>query len=318
MQLHELVNLRNSLQTAIDLVSIESAIERNQAALDVLSLTADPEYQETLSHIVKHFDKVVQLLPVTTHETDKLIKKVEGKIAEQSAKFFASNYQLELSIPDNDMMPTNIRNLRHWRRMRMDLDDSPDKHLLSRIFQHSLYKYPALELGCRDGEFTQHLIASDPLYIADVHTEFLTSAVSMFPEEYQARVRKYLIKDNNIQGLPENQFGFIFSYNFFNYLSFDSIKQLMISAHKWLRPGGTIIFTYNNSDIGVGAAYAESYYMSYVPRSMLVPMCESLGFELIDHRDYDPNISWVEFRKHGALTTVKASQALGEIMHIHH
>ena len=189
---------------------------------------------------------------------------------------------------------------------------------LSRIFQHSSYKYPALELGCRDGEFTQHLIASDPLYIADVHTEFLTSAVSMFPEEYQARVRKYLIKDNNIQGLPENQFGFIFSYNFFNYLSFDSIKQLMISAQRWLRPGGTIIFTYNNSDIGVGAAYAESYYMSYVPRSMLVPMCESLGFELIDHRDYDPNISWVEFRKHGTLTTVKASQALGEIMHIHH
>jgi hypothetical protein len=45
-------------------------------------------------------------------------------------------------------------------------------------------------------------------------------------------------------------------------------------------------------------------------------MCESLGFELIDHRDYDPNISWVEFRKHGILTTVKASQALGEIMHI--
>lgn len=318
MQLHELVNLRNSLQTAIDLVSIESAIERNQAALDTLSLTADPEYQATIASIVKHFDKVTELLPITTQETAKLIERVQEEITERSSKFFASNYQLELSIPDNDMLPSNIRNRRHWRRMRMDLDDSPDKHLLSRIFQHSSYKYPALEIGCRDGEFTQHLVASDPLYIADVHAEFLSSAVSMFPDEYQARVRKYLIKNNKIEGLPENQFGFIFSYNFFNYLSFDSIKQLMISAQRWLRPGGTIIFTYNNSDLGVGAAYAESYYMSFVPRSMLVPMCESLGFKLIDHRDYDPNISWVEFRKHGELTTVKASQALGEIMHINH
>jgi len=72
MQLHELVNLRNSLQTAIDLVSIESAIERNQAALDILSLTADPEYQATIASIVKHFDKVAELLPITTQETAKI------------------------------------------------------------------------------------------------------------------------------------------------------------------------------------------------------------------------------------------------------
>jgi hypothetical protein len=92
----------------------------------------------------------------------------------------------------------------------------------------------------------------------------------------------------------------------------------MLSAYQWLRPGGVILFTYNNSDIGVGAAYAESCFMSYVPRSMLVPMCESIGFELIDHRDYDPNISWVEFRKPGELKTIKASQALGEIKNINH
>lgn len=92
----------------------------------------------------------------------------------------------------------------------------------------------------------------------------------------------------------------------------------MIQAYQWLRPGGTILFTYNNADLGVGAAYAENMYMSYVPRSMLVPLCESFGFELIDHRDYEPNISWIEFRKPGTLSTVKCSQALGEIKYINH
>lgn len=195
----------------------------------------------------------------------------------------------------------------------MDIEDSPDMHLLSRIYQFCTYKYPALEIGCRDGEFTKFLTASDPLYIADVHQEFLNKALETFPSEYSGRVRKYLVKDHMITGLPENQFGFIFSYNFFNYLSFDSIKQLMIQAYRWLRPGGTILFTYNNADLGVGAAYAENMYMSYVPRSMLIPLCESIGFDLVDHRDYEPNVSWVEFRKPGTLTTVKASQSLGEI-----
>lgn len=318
MKLHELINFRNSLQTAIDLESMAAVIEQNKQKLKIVSLEVKPEYQKSVDLIIDKYDKIQKDLSTPLEDAEILLNQIQDEIKELSSKFFASNYDLEMTFPNNSMLPQNIRNYRHWRRIRMDLDDSPDKHLLSRIFRHSNFKYPALEIGCRDGEYTQYLVASDPLYIADVHEEFLQSAVSQFHEQYTSRVRKYLIRDNKIEGLPTNQFNLIFSYNFFNYLSFDSIKQWMLSAYQWLRPGGVIIFTYNNSDIGVGAAYAESCFMSYVPRSMLVPMCESIGFELIDHRDYDPNISWVEFKKPGELKTVKASQALGEIKNINH
>jgi hypothetical protein len=316
MRLHELINFRNSLQTAIDLQSMVAVIEKNKDNLKTVSLNVKPDYQNAINQIINKYEQIQKDLSTPLLDAEVLLNEIQNEITELSSKFFKSNYDLEMSFPDNDMLPQNIRNYRHWRRIRMDLDDSPDKHLLSRIQRYSTYKYPALEIGCRDGEFTQYLIASDPLYIADVHPEFLSSALNQYHEQYKARVRKYLIKDNKITGLPSNQFNFIFSYNFFNYLSFDSIKQWMLLSYEWLRPGGGIIFTYNNSDIGVGAAYAESCFMSYVPRSMLVPMCESIGFELIDHRDYDPNISWVEFRKPGNLQTIKASQALGEIKHI--
>ena len=81
----------------------------------------------------------------------------------------------------------------------------------------------------------------------------------------------------------------------------------------WLRPGGVILFTYNNCDMPAGASYAETYFMSYVPKSMLMPMCESLGFEIIYSQDFEPAMCWVELRKPGKLRTVKAHQALGEI-----
>ena len=62
--------------------------------------------------------------------------------------------------------------------------------------------------------------------------------------------------------------------------------------------------------------YAEGYWMSYIPKSLLVPMCESLGFEVVytkEVRGEGTAISWVELKKSGTLETVKAHQVLGEI-----
>ena len=161
------------------------------------------------------------------------------------------------------------------------------------------------------------LVASDPLYIADVFPDFLSSAIQQFPPLYQGRVRKYLIHDfYKISNLPKNQLGLIFSYNFFNYLSIDSIKQLLIQSMEWLRPGGTILFTYNNADLPAAAAYAENYFMTYVPESILIPMAESIGFETVFIYNCEPAYSIIELRKPGTLKSIKVGQTAGEIKHI--
>jgi hypothetical protein len=61
------------------------------------------------------------------------------------------------------------------------------------------------------------------------------------------------------------------------------------------------------------AGLTEGYFMTYVPKSMLVPMAESLGFEVAKCFDFHPSTSWIELKKPGTLSTVKAHQALGEI-----
>jgi SAM-dependent methyltransferase len=186
--------------------------------------------------------------------------------------------------------------------------------LKQRINLYSNWQYPALEIGCRDGEWTKYLVASDPLYIADSFDEFLVSAVQQFPDLYQGRVRKYKIVENcKIVNLPSNQLGLIFSYNYFNYLSLDSIKQYLHQAMNWLRPGGKIIFTYNNADLPAAAAYAENFFMTYVPKTILQPMAESLGFETTFSYDANPAFSIIEFKKPGQLKSIKLSQTSGEI-----
>jgi len=192
-----------------------------------------------------------------------------------------------------------------------------EQMLIQRINLYSNWQYPALEIGCRDGAWTKLLVASDPLYIADVFDDFLHSAVQQFPPLYQGRVRKYLMKDfYKIDNLPKNQFGLIFSYNFFNYLSIDSIKQLLIQSMSWLRPGGTIVLTYNNADLPAAASYAENYFMTYVPESILVPLAESIGFETVFSYNSEPAFSILELRKPGQLTSIKAGQTAGEIKFI--
>jgi SAM-dependent methyltransferase len=305
MKLHELVSLKNRLRTILEISVIRQEIESNYARLQNLAENIDVEISsrivDTADKHKKHFDH----FQIDVSEVESIVDLVQSKIDALSTKFFAENYQLELEIIDAEIT-------RKCRQIKYQTEFV--KTLKQRINLYSNWQYPALEIGCGDGEWTKFLVASDPLYIADFFPEFLDSAVEQFEPMYQGRVRKYLIKDfYKIKDLPTNQFGLIFSYNFFNYLSLDTIKQYLLQCLEWLRPGGTVIFTYNNADLPAAAAYAETYFMTYVPKSILIPMAESIGFETIFSFDLDPAFSCIEFKKPGTLHSIKTGQTLGEI-----
>lgn len=310
MNLSELINLRNQLAKVLEISIIQREIEANYLRLQTLASGVEQKFADKILSTAEDHKNIKSLLDKDAEKLYALYNEVQEQITDLSSKFFQENYQFELK----HVSPEFIRNVR-----KMPYNDQFLELIVKRINLYSSWKYPALEIGCRDGEWTKLLVASDPLYIADVFPEFLTSAVSQFPELYQGRVRKYLIHDfYKIDNLPKNQFGLIFSFNFFNYLSIDSIKQILLNAMEWLRPGGTIIFTYNNADISTSAGLAESYFMTYVPESILVPMAESIGFETIATYNLEPSHSFIEFKKRGTLQSIKASQALGEIKSISH
>jgi SAM-dependent methyltransferase len=308
MKLNELVRLRNQLAGALDSSILNLELEKNCSRLLNLASDIDPVIASSIINLAKDHQDIALLYQRDHDQLTNLLSVIQEQINQLATKFFEENYQLELRYLD----PESIRNTRVLKH-----DPEFEKILTQRINLYSNWQYPALEIGCRDGEWTKLLVASDPLYIADVYDEFLSSAVQQFPPLFQGRVRKYLIHDfYKIPNLPKNQLGLIFSYNFFNYLSVDSIKQFLIQAMEWLRPGGTIIFTYNNADLPAAAAYAENYFMTYVPESILVPMAESIGFETVYLHNCEPAYSIIELQKPGELRSIKVGQTAGEIKHI--
>jgi SAM-dependent methyltransferase len=147
----------------------------------------------------------------------------------------------------------------------------------------------------------------------DQFPEFLESANSQFPGPYQNRLRKYPLKDHDLSALPQNQFGFVFSWGHFNYVSLDTITQVLKQLTGILRPGGVFMFSYNDGDTPAGAGMAENFAQTYIPKSLLVPTCLSLGYEVTKETFFDPNISWLEIKRPGELSTIKAHQAMGKI-----
>jgi len=305
MNLCQLVTLRNQLQKAYDSSVIADEIDKNYQRLINLSDAIDTEIQQQLILVADEHKNIKHYLDSTASNIETLLGTVQIKINQLAIKLFSENYNLELRCSDTQTV-RNIRQLAH--------DEQFDNCLIQRINLHSGWQYPALEIGCRDGEWTKYLVASDPLYIADFFEEFFHTSLEQFPELYRGRVRRYLVQDYcKIPNLPKNTFGFIFSYNFFNYLSLDSIKQILAQSIEWLRPGGKIVFTYNNADLPAAAAYAENFFMTYVPKSILQPMAESLGYETTFSFDSDPAFSMIEFKKPGQLQSIKLAQTFGEI-----
>jgi SAM-dependent methyltransferase len=191
--------------------------------------------------------------------------------------------------------------------------------LKSRINQMSDWHFPGMQLGCRSPEVTAEAVGCDPLYLCDFNFDYIDLVSDQFNDIYNRRLRKYIINDHQFSHLPQNQFGFVFSWMFFNFAEINEIELYLKEIFKILRPGGVVIFSYNNGDIVESSKLFESGIMSFVPKRKLLPICKEIGFEIVnslDSSNYDSDIkifSWAELKKPGVLSTVKRSQAQGLI-----
>lgn len=192
--------------------------------------------------------------------------------------------------------------------------------LIGKIQKYSDWHYPALEIGPRNGEFTKYLVGNDPLYLVDVGPEYIDIVSQQYSPGYNARLRKSVIDfDSRLAGLPENQFGFIFSWNFFNYCPMDLLTLFLQESFDLLRPGGVMVFGYNNAETVNAAKQCEFGGMEYTPKTKVMETCGKIGFTITDSFDYEHSwysFNWIEVRKPGELNTCKAHQVLGMVNNI--
>ena len=184
-----------------------------------------------------------------------------------------------------------------------------------RIETYALWTQPGLFIRPEKGDFVEPMISNDPLYILDEDKEMLLMVKNKWTPEYQSRIRYGIVSDDKSPHTttPVGQIGLIVAYHFFNYKPLDVIKGYLKECYDLLKPGGVLVFTYNNCDLPDAVVQVENAYQSYTPKSTLLLIIEGLGYELLHAYDFRSNVSWLEIKKPGTLTSLRGGQALAQI-----
>lgn len=318
MRLSDLVRLRNNLKNFSSVATRERLEELDGHLTQQLNIPMHSAYSGTIDEFVKHLDNAERELNTLEERLPTLIANIEQEISEITKEYLARGYMINGFYGSN---ATDLHTERHDRLM--PISDDTRGEIVVKIRGYTEWHYPTLEIGPGDGAWTEHLVAADPLYIIDRQPEFLESTLSKFNGVYRNRVRPYLTglhannkEEHDLSMLPQNQFGFVFAWNVFNYFPLAETTAMLESCYNVLRPGGVMMFSYNNCDIPQCVEYVEQGFRSWMPKDLLIETCKKLGYEIIDTRAIEETVHWIEIRKPGELKTVKAHQVLGKISNV--
>lgn len=190
--------------------------------------------------------------------------------------------------------------------------------LRTRIRNYGDWRLPGMIVRPIHDTFLEEMVPLDPLYLVDTMPELLAPCVAKFTAEYQRRLRVYTVNDYRqerpLEALPNDQFGFIFAFNFLNYKPISVIERYIQEFAAKLRPGGHAVFTYNDCDRSQGVGLAEKSFMCYTPGHMIRSMVERSGLELVENRLDDYDLAWMDVRRPGEITTLRGAQVLAKII----
>jgi hypothetical protein len=308
--IYNLVKFKNDLKELIAKLSI------NQIINEKISLISHVKNQ----HDFIEYDQLISMYTELTQKNESIIDSIKVCIEKIDREILEIVNERYKDIDKNiDINPTYI----------LSINQEITSIILDKITSYSQFKYPGLQLNCSYSPnaydiiaWVNSMVACDPFYLAgpyDNHGKlsYLENMISPYPEIYQKRVRLYGVENRNLDILPQAQFGIILCWNFFNYQTLDTIQIYLSKIIKLLRPGGVMMFSYNNCNFVESATLFDNDRGSWATTEALEKIFLSQGFEVIEFKDIKTDVitycSWVEVRRPGELSTVKRSQALGLI-----
>lgn len=240
-----------------------------------------------------------------------LNRKLQAMIDTYEPALYASSqrvYEEEMCYEPNDYVLGR----------KLAIDTESNIVLRARLKRYTDWRLPGMIIRPARENFIEDLVPLDPLYLVDNNEELLAPAVNAFTPEYQRRLRTYTVNDYRgfpaMSQLPNNQFGLIFAYNYFNYKPMTVIEQYLHELFTKLRPGGVLLFTYNNCNRWHGVALAEKSFMSYVPGHRLRINAEIAGYEITHQYNGEGDLSWIELKKPGEIESLRGGQTVAKII----
>ena len=257
------------------------------------------------------FNNIANGVNAFSFTLDQLKKHLHEEVERQEPEYFRESKR----VFDREM-PYETNEYILNRRLGID----PDSNILLRSHLRNLgdWRLPGLILRPGRETFIEDMVPLDPLYLVDQHEELLQPSVESFTPEYQRRLRQYVVNDRQagliLDKLPQNQFGLVFAYNYFNFRPLEVIRRYITELFDVMRPGGTLIMTYNNCDRAQGVGLADRGFMCYTPKKYIVQHAEDVGFEFTFNHDGLGDLSWLEFVKPGEIESIRGGQTLAKIV----
>jgi hypothetical protein len=229
-------------------------------------------------------------------------------ITEQEKDYFQKSYSLYKDTQnDSDEWILNRKN---------PLTEDNTEDYTTRIALHSSWKFPGLYIRPKADKIISEMTACDPLYIADHTVGLLESVKDLWTPQYQSRLRYNTINDqddNIFKNFPENQLGLIVATEFFNFKPLEIIQKYIEQFDTILRPGGVVMFTYNNCDLPGPVRNVENAFNTYTPGRLLQRIIEGKGYEILYANESPNGFNWIEYKKPGKFDSLKGGQALAQI-----
>lgn len=311
MKLSDLVAYKNYLDTQSIVLSHQHAsleINKITHAVSQIPLIADRTVD-----LVQQKSIIDQGFNDFENQLNKLKEIVKKEIELAERPWFQESYRLY----DEEMRNDSVELILNRRPV---LSEEAKILFNVRLAVYCNSRHPGLIIRPGLEDFIKNMVMFDPLYLVDTNHNLLTPALEHFAPEYQRRLRKYIVHeqlDNNIlTQIPDNQIGLCFVYNFFQQKPFEIIKQYLTEIYQKLKPGGTLILTFNDCDHEKAVMLVERHFCCYTPGSLLIKLAETIGYEVTyqwNNNNREPT-TWLEIKKPGNLTTLRGGQSLAKIM----
>jgi SAM-dependent methyltransferase len=308
MKLSELVAYRNQLDALSSVPTLSTANLELDKVLHLVS--TQPELMTSIAHdLDQHYANIQQAFVKFETDLNNLKSQLNQKIATAERPWFQESYTLyegELIQSAESVLDLRKPNT---------LDNEPFQIRLS---QYANWKYPALIIRPGLETFIENMVAYDPLYLVDLSHDYLAPAMNKFNEQYQNRLRPYVVSEDLGQDIlakiPNDQFGMCLVYNYFNFRPFEILKKYLAEIYQKLKPGGILAFTFNDCDRPSAVRLVENYYCCYTPGYLIQELAVSMGYEIVYSWNDPGPTTWMELQKPGKLTSLKGGQTLAKIV----
>ena len=319
MELRNIIKYKQLIES-LDDIGLRKTINKQLTAVLTDLNTHEFDSDNLKENIAGNHLEVLKNLEDMSNNLNKFREKLQDLVDDLEQPYYEKSkdiYKMNLAQSTQEKMDRQVyKDLLHNESSRQLLKD--------RIRLYIDVKYPGLHIAPGYGEITDQLVSLNPLYLMDDSVDMFKEIKGWRQPQYQRRLRYYTVDNNHndpMHKLPQNQIGLIVAVNWFNFKPVKVIKQYLESMLKVLRPGGVVVFTYNNCNYPNGVDKVDEMYYCYTTDTQIKQMCIQLGYDIIKSFDegydeLDMGISWLEIKKPGTRNTIRRAETMGLIKNL--